>query len=59
MHLFGTLGKIHIHLSLMQIISKSHKMHFSLLNTTFFQPSNNNLFHLKAARSSLVVLSLG
>jgi hypothetical protein len=58
-HLFGGPDKIHMHSSLIRITTTSHdflfgyltKLHHYLLSVTFYP--------LQAARSSLVVLSLG
>jgi hypothetical protein len=49
-HLFGTLGKIHMHSSLIQIISKSHEIHFGTLNKSTFKPLNSNLFSSESSK---------
>jgi hypothetical protein len=59
MHLFGTSDEVHIHLGSIRIISNAQKIHFGVLNKTFFQPSNSIFFYSAAACFSLLVLSLG
>ncbi len=60
MYLFGDLGEIHILLSLIRISFKAHKNPFWYsTHNLLFLPSPVDFVHPKAARSSLVVLSLG
>ena len=59
-HLFGNPGEIHIHLSLTRISFKAYKIQFGILSKPLFSfPSPVDFDQLKAARSSLIMLSLG
>ncbi len=59
MHLFGGPGEIHMHSSLIRISFKLSWFPFWLLDKATSLPSLSNLWFPQAARSSLVVLSLG